>query len=321
MPDADWAIPPAFRPSPADYRFDLELAGRAVFSLKATVPPDAFTARTLGTEREGSAVAIEGGLLVTIGYLVTEAEEIWLTAADGTVLPAHATGIDQHSGLAVLQPLGRLATDGLKIAAPPAEDDAPCILAAGGGREHAVATRIIARQEFAGYWEYVLDEALFTAPAHPFWGGAALLDADGALIGVGSLVLQEGAGPAARDMNMAVPAALLPPALESILTTGRGPGVARPWLGIFAAEQDGALVIAGVADGGPADQAGVRPGATIRAVNGLEVESLAGLWRALWACGNAGVEVTLLLARGGRERQVRVTTADRTSLLRRPRMH
>lgn len=320
MPDTDWAIPPAFRPVPTDYRFDLDRTIRAVFSLKATVPEDAFTARTLGTEREGSAVAIEGGLLATIGYLVTEAETIWLTATDGTVLPAHAAGIDQRTGIAVLQPLGRLGTEGLKIAAPP-ETNAPCILAAGGGPNRAVATKLVARQEFAGYWEYVLDEALFTAPAHPFWGGAALLDGDGALVGIGSLVLQEGGGPAARDMNMAVPAALLPPALETILTTGRGPGAARPWLGLFAAEQDGALMIAGIAEGGPADQAGVRAGEAIRAVDGVEISELAELWRTVWARGDAGVEITLSLARGGRERQVRVATGDRGGFLKRPRMH
>ncbi len=321
MPDADWAIPPAFRPVPTDYRFDLDLAQRAVFALKATVPDDAFTARTLGTEREGSAVALEGGrLLATIGYLVTEAEAIWLTASDGSVVAAHVAGIDQRSGIAVLQPLGRLRTEGLKIAPPP-ETGAACVLAAGGGANRAVATKLVARQEFAGYWEYVLDEALFTAPAHPFWGGAALLDSDGALAGIGSLVLQEGGGPAARDMNMVVPAMLLPPVLDAILTTGRNPGPARPWLGLFAAEQDGALVIAGIADGGPADQAGVRAGEVIRAVEDTEISELATLWRAIWSRGDAGVEITLTLARGGHERQVRIATQDRTSFLKRPQLH
>jgi len=321
MPDTDWAIPPAFRPAQSDFRFDLDRAQRAVLSLKATVPADAFTAQTLGTEREGSAIVLEGGkLLATIGYLVTEAEEIWLTGTDGTVVQAHVAGIDGRTGIAVLQPLGRLRSEGVAIAAPP-EAGAACVLAAGGGADRAVATKLVARQEFAGYWEYVLDEALFTAPAHPFWGGAALFGPDGSLVGIGSLVLQEGGGPAARDMNMAVPAALLPPALDTILTTGRGPGAPRPWLGVFAAEQDGAIVVAGLAEDGPADRAGVRSGEAIRAVDGTEVTELAELWRAVWARGDAGVEVTLTLVRGERERRVRVATADRASFLKRPRLH
>lgn len=321
MPDADWAIPPAFRPAQSDFRFDLARAQRAVFSLKATIPADAFTARALGTEREGSAVALEGGrLLATIAYLVTEAEQIWLTGADGAVVQAHVAGVDARSGIAVLQPLGRLNSDGVAIAAAP-ETGSACVLAAGGGTERAVSAKLVARQEFAGYWEYVLDEALFTAPAHPFWGGAALFGPEGSLVGIGSLVLQEGGGPTAQDMNMAVPASLLPPALETILATGRGPGAPRPWLGLFAAEQDGALTVAGLADGGPAEQAGVRAGETIHAVADVQVTELAELWRAVWARGDAGTEVMLTLRRGKRERRVRVTTADRADFLKRPRLH
>ena len=146
------------------------------------------------------------------------------------------------------------------------------VFAAGGGRHHAIETRIVGRQEFAGYWEYVLDDALFTAPAHPFWGGGGLIGTDGKLMGIGSLILQQGDGKGRRlDMNMVVPIGLLAPILKDLLSYGRVNRPARPWLGMYATEADDTLVVGGLADNGPAEQAGVRQGDRILAVNEEEV--------------------------------------------------
>jgi S1-C subfamily serine protease len=160
MKKEDWEIPSNLQPDPSDYSFDLERALKAVVSLKTYVPADAFTANTLGTERAGSGVMIRNtGLIATIGYLVTEAETLWITSADGQAVPGHALAYDQESGFGLVQALGKLDvptldmgdSDRLKVG-----DQA--VLAAGGGRHHAIETRIVGRQEFAGYWEYVLDE-------------------------------------------------------------------------------------------------------------------------------------------------------------------
>src|SRR5271167_5096842 len=188
----DWEIPSELQPKGEDFGFDLDERLNGILGLQATVPEDAFTASTLGTERAGSGVLIRrDGLVLTIGYLVTEAETIWLTSVEGGAVPGHLVAYDQESGFGLVQALGRLNAPpidlgvGLRIGAG---DRA--VMAAEGGRRHAIAARVVARQEFAGYWEYVLDRAIFTAPAHPFWGGAALIAADGSLIGIGSLQLQ-----------------------------------------------------------------------------------------------------------------------------------
>ena len=194
--NADWEIPGEIQPKPGECSFDLDRALGAVLGLRAIIPDDAHTARTLGIERAGSAVLIRGdGLVLTIGYLVTEAETIWLTSVNGGAVPGHVLAYDQETGFGLVQALGKLDIAPLELGVGMrvgAGDHA--IMAAEGGRRHAISARVVARQEFAGYWEYVLDHAIFTAPAHPFWGGAALIGADGRLIGIGSLHVQHSSG-------------------------------------------------------------------------------------------------------------------------------
>ena len=193
MKNPDRDIPPSLQPDPEDYGYDLDRALTAVVGLKTYVPQDAFTAGPLGTERAGSGVVVgASGLVVTIGYLITEAETIWITSADGRAVAGHALAYDQETGFGLVQALGRLDLPALEMG----DSDRlklgdPVVFAAAGGRHHAVETRVVGRQEFAGYWEYVLDEALFTAPSHPNWGGTALIGPRGDLIGIGSLQLQQ----------------------------------------------------------------------------------------------------------------------------------
>jgi S1-C subfamily serine protease len=322
--NVEWEIPAEIQPKADDCRFDLDRALTAVLGLQAIVPQDAFTAGTLGTERAGSGVLIRrDGLVLTIGYLITEAETIWLTSADGGAVPGHVIGYDQETGFGLVQALGRLNLPALELGAGRrvgAGDRA--IMAAEGGRRHAVAARVVARQEFAGYWEYVLDRAIFTAPAHPFWGGAALIAADGSLIGIGSLHVQHSSGrELRRDVNMVVPIDLLPPILDDLLSYGRPNRPMRPWLGLYAAEVEDAIVVAGLADQGPASKAGLQPGDRIVAVRDDPVASLAGFWRKVWAGGPAGSEVALQVVRDNETLQVRVLSADRTRFLKAPKLH
>jgi S1-C subfamily serine protease len=320
----DWEIPGEIQPKPGDCAFDLDRALSAVLGLRATIPEDAFTAATLGTERAGSGVLIrKDGLVLTIGYLVTEAETIWLTSAGGGAVPGHVLAYDQETGFGLVQALGRLQIQpidlgiGLRVGAG---DRA--IMAAEGGRRHAIAARVVARQEFAGYWEYVLDHAIFTAPAHPFWGGAGLIGADGRLIGIGSLHVQNANGrELRRDVNMVVPVDLLPPILDDMLTYGRPNRPARPWLGLYAQEVEDTIVVAGLAERGPANKAGLRPGDRILAVREDPVASLAGLWRKVWAGGPAGSEVVLQVGRDNETLTVRVLSVDRTQFLKAPKLH
>lgn len=320
----EWEIPQKLQPDPDDYEYALDRALSSVVGLRSFVPADAFTAETLGTERPGSGVVIsDTGLIVTIGYLVTEAETIWISTEDGRALPGHALAYDQETGFGLVQALGRLDLPVMKLG----DSDRlrigdPLVFAAWGGRKHAIATRLAGRQEFAGYWEYVLDEALFLSPAHPFWGGGALIGADGTLMGIGSLILQQGDGKGGRlDMNMAVPIGLLAPILQDLTALGRVDRPPRPWLGMYATEQGDALLVGGLADGGPAEKAGLHTGDRIIAVGDEEVNDLAGLWRRVWAAGSAGADVRLRLQREEDVFAVTIRSADRARFLKSPRLH
>jgi S1-C subfamily serine protease len=322
MPDTDWSIPQNLQPDPGDYAFDLDRALQSVVGLRANVPADAFTASALGTERSGSGVVIQPGLVLTIGYLITEAETVWLIAADGRAVPGHALAYDQTTGFGLVQALGRLDLPVLELGDSDAVPvGASGIMAAAGGRKHAIETKIVGRQEFAGYWEYLLDEAIFVAPAHPFWSGAALIGPDGRLLGTGSLILQQGDGKRRHDMNMVVPVSILRPVLQDLMTIGRVNAPPRPWLGMFVMENDGALVVGGLTDDGPAERAGVRPGDRVVGFGDEEISDLGMLWRRLWSSGEAGTPVRLRLQRDDAEVVVRVKSADRQSFLRAPRIH
>lgn len=297
---------------------DIDPTLHSVLAIRATIPDDAFTAPTLGILREGSGVLIrESGLVLTIGYLITEAEEVWLTTQDGRVVAAHALAYDQQTGFGLLQALGALDLPALEFgSAAKARLGDAVIIADGAGT--TIRTSVVAKQEFAGYWEYLLDEAVFTAPAHPSWGGAALIGADGALLGIGSLRLQMISNGEVADINMSVPIDLLPPILDDLLTRGRVDRPPRPWLGVFSAESDGQVVVMSVAEGGPAAKAGLQRGDIISDIRDSEVEGLADFYRKLWDTGPAGAELPMRIVRDGRETWVRVKSADRNSFLKKP---
>jgi len=302
--------------------FDTARALRSIVTVQSSIPEDAFTAKTLGEQRTGSGVVIgENGLVLTIGYLVTEAETVWLARADGRVIHAHALGIDSESGFGLVQALEPLDCPALELGRSDLARLGDSILVAAGGGTKPVQAEIVGKQEFAGYWEYYLDEAIFTAPAHPFWGGAGAIGADGRLIGIGSLHVEqspERGGP--RDVNMIVPIGLLPPILDDLLTYGRVNKPARPWLGVYSAQNEGEIVVAAVSEPGPAANAGLRRGDILASVCGDEVTDLGDFYRKVWDLGEAGVEVPIEIIRDGRALGVKIRSADRAAFLKRPRL-
>ena len=288
--------------------------------VRASVPEDAFTATALGTRREGSGVVIgKNGLVLTIGYLITEADEVWLTTSDRHTIAAHPLAYDQGTGFGLVQALGPLGFPALDFGdTDKAQLGDPVVLADGIGQ--SVQATIVAKQEFAGYWEYLLDEAIFIAPAHPSWGGAALIDADGKLLGIGSLRLQMIRSGEPADINMIVPINLLPPILDDLLKRGQVSSPPRPWLGVFSAESDGDVVVMSVAEGGPAERAGLLRGDIISDVRDEHVGGLADFYRKVWKTGPAGAEVPMRIVRDGRDAWLRVKSADRNSFLRKPQL-
>src|SRR6202140_197084 len=299
----EWELPEALRPQQTRFELDLAAMYRSVVLVHTEASEDGYTAPFLGTERLGSGVVIrsaERKLVLTIGYLITEAESIWLTSLDGKVVEAAPMAFDQASGFGLMQPLGLLDTPAVErgSAATLALGDRVLVVGQGGER-HSLEAQLIARREFAGYWEYLLDEALFTAPPHPQWGGTALVGTDGLLLGIGSLFVQESLTQEGFDANMFVPIDLLEPVLEDMIELGRPRRSPRPWLGLYTAEQSDHIMVAGLTRDGPAHRAGVRLGDIIVEVAGHRVTSLPQFFRSVWNTGPAGVEGARNLIRRG----------------------
>ena len=318
----EWRVPPAFQPRASEYGYDIDRLLSSVVGLHSLIPADAFSAETLGTERAGNGVVIDEGLVLTIGYLITEAETVWLHLGDGRVMEGHALGFDSISGFGLVQALGQMNIDPLPLGSSAAARVGDNVVVGGaGGRTRSVASQIVAKQEFAGYWEYLLEEAIFTYPAHPNWGGAGLIASSGELIGFGSLQLERERGGRAEHVNMIVPIDLLKPVLNDLRKFGRVNRPARPWLGMYSTEIDDRVVVIGISGNGPAARAELKPGDVILGINGEKVTSQSSFFRKLWALGPAGVDVPLTVHHEGVTFDVVLASTDRAKLLKGPRLH
>ncbi len=306
--------------TPLDLRTSLE----AVVTIRTEIPEDSFTAPLLGTEREGSGVLIRAdGLILTIGYLILEAESVWIITSNGSATPGHIVGYDHDSGFGLIQALGKL-----HCAPAPLGDSDACkigddvIVSGREGLVNATEARILTKREFAGAWEYVLDEAIITAPAHSDWSGSALFDRAGRLLGIASLFLQQVEDdPNAIDGNLSVPINLLKPIIDDIQGYGRISKPPRPWLGIYLSEVGDQIVVAGLADQGPAAESGIRVGDILVEVGPVRAKSVAHAFRTLWSLGPSGTIVPLTLERGRQQLDMSIKSASRADFLRQPLLH
>jgi S1-C subfamily serine protease len=286
----------------------------AVVRVKAFINPDGRTVANLGVEREGSGIVIgSDGLVLTIGYLMVEAHAAEVVTNDGRTVPANVVGYDHETGFGLLkaaQPLN-LRPMGLGKSADLKEKD-PVLVASFGGTGMVAPVHVVARREFAGSWEYLLDEAIFTTPPHPAWSGAALINREGKLVGVGSLIVRDVGGKGDGEPgNMFVPIDRLPPILADLIAEGRVSGPARPWLGVTAEEVAGRLLVARVTVGGPAEKAGVQKGDILVGVGGQTAKGLADFYRKVWARGGAGITVPLDVLRDSAARRIDVESMNR----------
>jgi S1-C subfamily serine protease len=295
-----------------------EVVTDAVVSITAHVPDDAMSAGLLGTERMGHGVRIrDDGLIATIGYVVHEAENLWIGTRT-TVVPGFVVGSDFESGLALVKPSLPLHVPSMEIGRADAltiGDEVRVV--SSGGKEPIVDARVVAKQEFAGRWEYVLDEAVFTSPPHESWSGAALVDRNGRLCGLGSLVIQgfEVAG-ATTTVNMFVPIELMAPFVDELCVHGRRLAPPRPWLGMLVHDDQNDLTVVGVYRNCPADKAGLKPGDVIVGIDDEPVTGLANMFRRVWSLGSAGVDVPLDVLRNAEKMQLRVRSGDRAGFQR-----
>ncbi len=287
----------------------------AVVGVHTTIPEDRRSAQSLGSEREGHGIVIDDeGLIVTIGYLIMEADTITVTDGEGRSLPASIVGYDYESGFGLIRtevppavkPMSFGDSDSLSLRSE-------AYVAGVGGEKATLKVKVAGRREFAGYWEYLLDNAIFTVPAYPLWGGSALVGLDGTLLGVGSLFVQEALGPGSPAFpgNMYVPINRLKPVFEELVETGRLSTPPRPWLGLYTVEHMGQLVVGGISEGGPADRAGLKRRDILQALNGEVLDDVADFYKKLWASGPAGSVVTLRMERDSDAFEVTVRTGDR----------
>jgi S1-C subfamily serine protease len=293
---------------------------QAIVQVSTRVPGDARSAATLGTSRDGTGVVIDAsGLVVTIGYLVMEASEIEITGQDGARVPAELVAYDYESGFGLVRAAHVLEAPPVRLG----DSDAvarlqPMLAVSSVGDLDAQGVYVVDRREFAGYWEYLLDEAIFTSPPIAQFGGAALLDREGRLMGVGSLRVPDAGtqGPRPLPGNMFVPINTLKPILGDLLANGRRSEPPKPWLGASFEEHRGRIFVIRVSPEGPAAEAGLRAGDMVLGVAGQPVRGLAQFYRTLWEQGDAGVEVPLDVLKGIEVESTPVRSADRYSYLR-----
>jgi serine protease Do len=286
----------------------------AVVRIKAFINPDGRSVSNLGREREGSGILIdESGLVLTIGYLMVEAHAAEVTTGTGRTVPASVVGYDHDSGFGLLRTLEPLKIKSLPLgkAADLKEGD-PVLVASFGGIGMVAPVRVASRRVFAGSWEYMIDGAIFTAPPHPAWSGAALINREGKLVGVGSLIVGDASGNKDNSPgNMFVPIDLLMPIFGDLLANGRASGPGKPWIGVSTEEMAGRLVVSRVTPESPAEKSGVRRGDTVSGIGGDTFATLPDFYRKLWSLGPAGVTVPLDVIQRGDTRRIDVPSAHR----------
>lgn len=306
------------REDDATWRALQEAAG-AVVSIRARALENARSNESLGSERSGSGVLIApSGLVLTIGYLVLEADQVEVTDSRGRTVPASVVAYDHATGFGLLRPVVALSPKPVALGASKSVEQLDRLMVVSGGEGGVSVATVVSKRTFAGYWEYLIDGAIFTAPPRLDHSGAALINKEGELVGIGSLFVMDAMTPGERlPGNMFVPTDLLRPILDEMIETGRQKAGRRPWIGVNTVEDEGRLRVLRVSTGGPADKAGVRAGDMILAVGGEKFRDLPDFYRKLWAAGEPGVEVGLTVLQGADLRTIRVRSIDRQDFMRR----
>jgi S1-C subfamily serine protease len=300
------------------YAMTLDDMVSAVVRIKTFINPDGSSVSNLGREREGSGIIIdESGLVLTIGYLMVEAHSAEVVTNSGRTVPAAIVGYDHETGFGLLRTLEPLKIKPLAFGkSTDVKEQDPVLVASFGGADMVLPVHVVSRREFTGSWEYLVDSAIFTSPPHPAWSGAALINREGKLVGVGSLIVGDATGENNNTPgNMFVPSDLLMPIMGDLLANGRVSGPGKPWLGVNAQEVRGTLVVGRVTPASPAERSGLKRGDIIIGINGEPTRTLGEFYRKLWSTGVAGVAVPLDVMSGGDRRRVDVQSMNRLDSL------
>jgi S1-C subfamily serine protease len=313
VPAQDQAQP---APPATQGRRDLTVDALSVVKVRSKAIANARSLRTLGPQREGSGVVIDSeGLVLTIGYLIVEAETVELSTADGKSVPATVVAYDYPTGFGLLKALRPLAVKPVQFGQSGSVSERELVLVV--GFDGVAPAYVVSRRPFVGYWEYLLDEAIYTAPATVNWSGAALLNREGKLLGIGSLVVGDAMGTRSQvPGNMFVPIDLLKPLLGELIANGKSSARPRPWIGINTQEVQGNVIVTRVSPEGPAEDASIRTGDVIVGIGGQRIASQADFYTKLWKAGEAGVAIPLDVLRAGQVETITVKSIDRERYMR-----
>jgi S1-C subfamily serine protease len=317
-------VPPVAAPTDLEVQSRaLERASQAVVGVQVLALEDARSNATLGRVRQGSGVVIDpDGLVLTIGYLVLEADQVQLILDDDRSVPARVVGYDLATGFGLLQPLAPLRITAAPLGGSRGVSSEESLLVASGGESGQLSmARLVSRRSFAGYWEYRIDDALFTAPPRTDHSGAGLFNSRGELVGIGSLMVADTRAES-RDGprlpgNMFVPTDLLQPILAELRTRGMSSASRRAWLGVNCVEQSGVVHVVRIAGDSPAEAAGLQVGDRIVAIDGTAVSTLDALWTRLWSGGPPERDVTLEIQRDGTRQSIGLRSIDRAQSIKR----
>jgi S1-C subfamily serine protease len=303
-------------PPAARTQHELTVDALSVVKVRSKAVANARSENTLGQQREGSGVVIDSsGLVMTIGYLIIEAENVELSTADGKIFPATVVGYDNATGLGLLKALTPLPVRPADMGQSASAAERELVLIV--GFDGVAPAYIVSKRPFVGYWEYLLDEAIYTAPATVNWSGAALLSGEGKLLGIGSLVVGDAMGSQTNiPGNMFVPIDVIKPVLGDFIANGKSTSRPRPWLGINTQEVQGNLIVMRVSPESPAEQAGLAPGDIIVGIGGKPIRGQADFYTKLWKSGDAGVLVALEVLKGNRVQNYKVKSIDRETYFR-----
>jgi S1-C subfamily serine protease len=291
----------------------------AIVKVRARAVPNARSSATLGREREGTGVVIgDDGLIVTVGYLIVEADEVSLVDQQGRILPARVIAYDHATGLGLLRAVVPLAAPSLPLGeSGKLADLDPVMIVNHAGPDDVTRAYVVSTRPFTGSWEYLLEQAIFTSPPTLNWSGAALVNKNLQLVGIGSLIVREASvGEATLPGNMFVPIDALKPILADLVRTGRRAGPARPWLGVATDEVQGRLLVSRVSPEGPGDQAGIKVGDIILGVGGEGVRTQSEFYRKVWGRGAAGTDIPLRVLQGVDVKELAIHSIDRVEYFR-----
>jgi len=291
---------------------------KAVVKVRAMIPDGAVTAPLLGTEREGNGILIDSdGYILTIGYLILEAETIEVLDPEDKVIEAKFIAYDYDTGFGLIQADKLLDIAPLKLgSSADLKQGDPALVAGHVGSEDVIGVRVVQRGEFVGYWEYLLENAIYTTPPYQNYGGAALIGSDGSLLGIGSIFTRLPVpGFGVIPANMFVPIDILKPILNDLITAGRSRQPQRPWLGVFTEQSHGRIFITRLTPGGPGQKSQLQPRDIILKVNRQPVTSQADFYRKVWALGSAGVKVPISILRETEIKEITLISIDRYQLL------